>query len=464
MAFVLKGARVAGPDSVRDADVRVEGGRIFAVGDEIARQGDGIFDVSGKIILPGGIDAHTHFDLPLNDGERTADSFATGSRAALAGGTTCIVDYATQFKGETLSEGLANWHALADGKCRCDYSFHLAMTDWRPELVRDLPEIIEQGVTSFKMYMAYKGTLQVDDGVLYEALDKLEKIGGLLCVHCENGDIIAERTRELLSAGKTGPEYHPVSRPGELETEAAGRLLAIASLAGAPVYVVHISAAATMRRVVEAKISGVRAYAETCPQYLYLDDSLYEKNGWEAAKYVCSPPLRGAENHKELWNALASNLIDTVSTDHCSFNFATQKEKGRGDFSKIPNGMPGVESRVLLMYKAVADGTITLPQMVRLTSTNPAKIFGMSPRKGAIAPGADADIVVLDPNGTTAFSEAKQYQNVDYTPFEGFTVPASIESVYLRGVKVFEKGTFTGEAEGHAGIFIHRGPSGVEGV
>ena len=464
MALVLKGGRAVNADGICEADVRIADGRIAAVGSDVLRPGDEVRNVTGRLVMPGGVDVHTHFDLPLGDGSRTADSFSTGTRAAIAGGTTCIIDYATQFRGETLSKGLNKWHELAAGNCWCDYSFHLAVTDWREELVADLPEVVASGVTSFKMYMAYKGSLQLDDGAIYEALRIMKRLGGLLCVHCENGDLVAARCAELLASGHTEPRYHPMSRPEELETEAVSRLLVIAALAKAPVYVVHVSAGRSLEKIVQAKMTGKRVFAETCPQYLYLDDSLYDlgQPGWESAKYVCSPPLRDRCNQWALWSSLSSNLTDVVATDHCSFNFASQKECGRDDFTKIPNGMPGVESRMLLLYRGVADGWITAPQMVRTACANPAKIFGLYPRKGIVAPGADADILVLDPDGRTVIEAATQYQNVDYTPYEGFVIPAAIDSVYLGGKMAFDGKSVTENVP--AGRFVARGKSGTEGV
>jgi dihydropyrimidinase len=457
MALVLAGGIVVNPHGVYRADVRIEEEKIAEVGKLVTRAGDDVTCVSGKYLLPGGIDAHTHFDLPLADGTSTADSFRTGTKAAIAGGTTCVIDYATQFKGESLSEGLDNWRRLADGQCFSDYAFHLAVTDWNSVTAAELPDIIASGVTSFKMYMAYKGSLQVNDGVIYDALKQMKKAGGLLCVHCENGDVIAARTAELIREGRVGPEFHPVSRPEAVETEAVSRLLLAASLADAPVYVVHVSARSSMKKIIEAKTEGSRVFAETCPQYLYLDDSLY-KEGREAAKYVCSPPLRGKENHSGLWASLRAGLADVVATDHCSFNFAGQKENGRDDFSKIPNGLPGVESRMLLMYKGVAEGRLSLSAMTRAVSGNPAAIFGMYPRKGALIPGADADVVVLNPSGVTVISAETQFQNVDYTPFEGIEVPASIDSVYLRGVELFRDGKFLENTP--MGRYVPRGASG----
>ena len=453
---------VASADGEYMSDLRIDGERVALLGLDIAEPGDEVVDVSGCYILPGGIDVHTHFDLPLGDGTRTADSFATGTRAAIAGGTTTILDYATQFRGETLKEGLANWHALADGNCRCDYGFHMAITEWNDSVKAELPDVIAAGVTSFKMYMAYKGNLQVEDGVIYQALRELKKLGGLLCAHCENGDVIVERVSELLAAGKTGPEFHPLSRPQEVETEAVDRLLMMAKLVDAPVYVVHTSAAPSMDRIVLAKMEGVRAFAETCPQYLYLDDELYAKDGFEAAKYVCAPPLRAKFNQPGLWAALQNGLADVIATDHCSFNFAGQKDRGRDVFTKIPNGTPGVEHRMPLMYGGVAEGRIDLAQMVALCSTNPAKIFGLYPKKGVVAPGSDADLVILDPQGETFITAATQYQNVDYTPYEGFCLHGAIRSVYLRGTPLYADGAFLMDEP--VGRYVGRGASGTKGV
>ena len=440
MALVLEGGKVVDTVNIREADIRIENGLIERVGLGLAQNGDERRDISGMYALPGGIDAHTHFDLPLSLTFRAADDFATGTKAAIAGGTTCVIDYATQFKGETLARGLDNWHSMADGKCFCDYAFHLAITDWNGHTARELRSVVARGVPSFKMYMAYKGSLQVDDGVLYSALQKLKDLGALLCVHCENGDIIASRAEELLSAGHTAVKYHSLSRPEELEAEAANRLLVAAKLSGAPVYIVHVSADATMRKIADARLLGQRVYAETCPQYLYLDDELYLEP--DAAKYVCSPPLRNRKNKALLWSAISQNLMDVVATDHCSFNITKKQELCAKGFNKIPNGMPGVESRMLLLYKGVLDGHITLPQMVSVTSAKAAQIFGMYPRKGVIAPGSDADVVLLDPNRKSVISAARQYQNVDYTPFEGTEIRASIDSVYLRGKKIFQNGAF----------------------
>jgi len=459
MALVLTGGTVACPDGEHRCDVRIEGEKIAALGFDVARPDDELTDVSGCYVLPGGVDAHTHFDLPLGDGTRTADSFATGTRAAVAGGTTTILDYATQFRGESLKDALGNWHALARGNCSCDYGFHMGITDWNHAVRREVREIAEEGVTSFKMYMAYKGTLQVDDAAIYSALTTLRQVGGLLCVHCENGDVISERASAMTRLAGAFPASHAQSRPPETETEAVERLLFMAKLAASPAYVVHVSAASSMERIILAKADGARVYAETCPQYLFLHEGCYSGDGFEAAKYVCAPPLRKKDNWKGLWDALRGGLADVVATDHCSFNFAGQKDRGRSDFTKIPGGLPGVEHRMLLMYGAVAEGRISLRRMTALCSANPAKIFGLYPKKGVVAPGSDADLTILDPSGETVISAATQRQNVDYTPYEGFRVRGVIRSVYLRGTLLYTNGGFI--ADEPLGRFIKRGPSGA---
>lgn len=459
MATVLHGGIVVSSYGEYRADVRIEGERVVSIGMDETRPGDDIVDVGGACLLPGGVDVHTHFDLPAGEGVRSADCFATGTRAAIAGGTTTIIDYATQFHGETLKEGLANWQALANGKCRCDYGFHMAISEWNDSIRRELPEMIAQGITSFKAYMAYKDALQLPDGSIYEILRDLSAIGGLLCVHCENGDLISSRVSSLLASGIRSAAGHSLSRPAELETEAAGRLTVMARLAAAPVYVVHVSAAETMRGLARARMNGVRVYAETCPQYIFLDDERYGDE--DAAKYVCSPPLRDKSNHAGLWSAIDSGIVDTVATDHCPFDYSLKRERGRQGFHRIPNGMPGVEHRMSLMWGAAESGAISRARAVQVTAANPAGIFGLYPRKGVIAPGSDADIVVFDPGGSTRISARTQFQNVDYTPYEGFCTRGRILSVYLRGKRVFDDGKFLTDEP--AGMYVGRGASGLRG-
>lgn len=454
MSVVFSGGTVVTASGCIPADVRIEGEKIVAVGGGLARKGDEVHDVAGKLLLPGGVDAHTHFEMPFCS-TPIADTFSTGTAAALAGGTTTIIDYITQFHGQTLGEALSIWHSKTDGKCHCDYGFHMGVTDWNSSVKEEIGRIIAEGVPSFKMYMAYKGVLQVDDAALYQMLEALKKEGGLLTVHCENGDMVAERSRELIAQGNRGVRYHPQSRPEAFETESVNRLLTIAEEADAPVYVVHVSSAPSMQLIVSAKMRGTAVYAETCPQYLLLDDSRYELPGFEGAKYVISPPLRAVKNQGPLWAAVEHGLVDVLATDHCSFNFVGQKDAGRDDFTRIPNGAGGVEQRMMLLYsEGVAKGRMSLPRFVELTATNPARIFGLYPQKGAIIPSADADIVVLNPGGSGKISAATQYQNVDYTPYEGWNIDGAIDAVFLRGQRVVEGGKLLeAKAEGR---FIKR--------
>lgn len=457
MGIVLSGGTVVTAADCFEADVRIEEEKITAVGVGIRHAADKVLDVTGCLLLPGGIDPHTHFDLPVGE-TVTADDFGRGSKAALLGGTTTIIDFATQFKGETLSRALANWHEKAAGKTFTDYGFHMAITDWNEAVRREMGRLVDTaGVSSFKLYMAYKNTLQVDDAVLLQALRRSRECGALVCLHCENGDIIDSLVREALAEGKTAPRYHPVTRPAAAEREATVRAITLAEVAQAPVYIVHLTCSLALEEVVKAKGRGVEVYAETCPQYLLLDESYYQKEGFEGAKYVISPPLRPRENQASLWNGLRSGALDTIATDHCAFNFQGQKELGRSDFSKIPNGMPGVETRLGLLYTyGVVPGRISLSQFVALTSTQPAKLFGLFPRKGAIAAGSDADIVVWDPNRSALITAAAQQEETDYAPFEGFGQQGKAVQVFLRGRQVVRDGQLIEDRPG--GIYLSRKP------
>ncbi len=455
MGIVLKGGTVVTAADCFEADVRLEGEKVASVGTGTRQTGDTVLDVGGCLLLPGGIDPHTHFDLPVGE-IVTADDFARGSRAAVLGGTTTIIDFATQFKGETLTEALANWHAKALGNTFTDYGFHMAITDWNEAVRQEMTHLVEAaGVSSFKLYMAYKNILQVDDTVLLQALRQSRACGALVCLHCENGDIIDSLIKEALAEGKTAPRYHPMTRPAAAEREAAVRAIALAEVAQAPLYIVHLTCSLALDEVVRAKGLGVEVYAETCPQYLLLDESYYQTEGFEGAKYVISPPLRPRENQDSLWNGLRSGALDTLATDHCAFNFKGQKELGRTDFSKIPNGMPGVETRLGLLYTyGVVPGRININQFVALTSTQPAKLFGLFPRKGTIAAGSDADIVVWDPDRSSVITAATQQEETDYAPFEGFRQQGKAVHVFLRGRQVVRDGQLIEEQPG--GVYLSR--------
>lgn len=441
MGIVLRGGTIATSTDCYQADIRIEGETIAAIGSQLAQAGDTVLPAAGCYIFPGGVDAHTHFDLPVGS-ISTADDFASGTRAAILGGTTTVIDYATQFKGETLKLGLDNWHRRAGGNCYTDYGFHMAITDWNEQVARELPWLSQEaGVTSVKLYMAYKHSMQLDDSALFQVLEQSRGCGILTCVHCENGDIVDNLTRQLHRQGKTAPAFHPLSRPAQVEQEAVNRLMILAEMTGAPVFVVHLSCREALETVAEAKFRGVRVFAETCPQYLVLDDSVYQDTTFACARYVMSPPLRARENQAYLWNGLRTGILDTVATDHCSFNLQGQKDLGREDFSKIPNGAPGVEHRLGLLYTyGVKTGRLSLTQFVDKVATTPAKLFGLYPQKGTIAPGSHADLVIWDESRRVTISAAGHAHKVDYSPYEGVEQQGQAVHVFLRGRQVVKNG------------------------
>ena len=455
MRTLFKGGTVVSGQGTRPADVLVEGGTISAVGTDLSADGAQVVDCAGKLLFPGFIDAHTHFDLAVA-GTVTADDFATGSRAALRGGTTTVIDYAAPDKGETLAYGLAKWREKAAGRCACDYGFHMTIDDWSEGISREMGEMVDQGIPTFKMYMTYPA-MMLPEGDLYRALKRLRELGCLTGVHCENSAVIDALIAEAKAAGRIGPASHPPTRPAPLEAEAVSRLLRIAQAAGVPVIIVHLSTREGLEEVRAARRRGQTVYVETCPQYLLLDESVYDAADYlDAARYVCAPPIRGAADRDALWEALKSGEIQTVATDHCSFTLE-QKRMGREDFTKIPGGLPGVEDRGVLLYTAgVAAGRIDEAAMCRLLSENAAKLYGCWPRKGVIAPGSDADIVIYDPAAEGAITAADHIQNVDYDPYEGIPARGNIHQVYLRGTLAVDRGQVLAGPDGQ---FIPRGRS-----
>ena len=458
MSVLLSGGMVTTAARSQPAAVRFSDGRIVEIGDLAPRPREEVVDCSGCLVMPGGIETHTHLDLEAM-GTVTADDFASGTRSALAGGTTTVLDFATQFQGESLTQGLQRWHKKARGQAVTDYGFHLAMTQWRPEFADEMAEIVEAGVTSFKMYMAYRDSMMVEDDEIYAALSASSRLGATIGFHCENGLMIDALVREELARGHTGAFYHQRTRPPELEREALGRLTMIAGLLDAQHYIVHLSAGETLEELRRARQRGSKVVAETCPQYLLLDDSLYgtpERDDLEVRAYVMSPPLRAAENLDALWAGLADGDIQFVGTDHCSFNLHGQKDQAP-DFARILNGAPGVELRLALLYTyGVARNRISMERFVAVTAENAARYFGLYPRKGTLLPDSDADIVVYDPRPSWTVSHDELHDNADHTPYEGRQIQGRVRDVFLRGTHVVRDGVLADDLA--PGEFVACGP------
>ena len=445
-ALVIRGGTLyTATDSAR-ADILVRGETIHQIAARIdPPPGARIVEADGLEIFPGGIDAHTHFDLPFM-GTTTADDFESGTAAAACGGTTTIIDFAIPAKGGSLLDGLAAWEKKADGKCAVDYAFHMCLVDFNEAIAAEIPEVVRRGITSFKCFMAYKGTFMIDDAQLIEAMKTAAGNRALVSVHAENGDMLAYLMKHLAAEGKTEPRYHPVAHPAEAEGEAVHRAVVLARMAGSALYIVHMSTVLALEEVRAARTRGEPVLAETCPQYLLLSDELYLKEGFEGAKWVMSPPLRSRDNHDKLWLGLRDGTIQCVATDHCSFNFKGQKEMGLGSFTTIPNGIPAVEDRVILLYShGVARGRISRNRFVDLIATQPAKIFGLYPEKGTIAVGSDADFVLIDPRRQGKVTKEKQHMRADYSAFEGIELRGGVDTVISRGRVVFRQGAYTGE-------------------
>lgn len=432
--------------NAKKQDVLISGSKIVKVGKFINDKDAKVVDVSGKLIFPGFIDAHTHFDLEVSD-TVTADDFESGTKAAVCGGTTTIIDFATQNKGESLSQALNNWHLKAFAKSSCDYAFHMAVSDFNDNIKEELPAMFEQGVSSFKAYMTYDAMMLSDED-LFSLLYSLKEQGGIVGVHCENHGIIKSLTQKHKNDGTLSVSNHPKVRPSGVEAEAISRLLSIAMVVDVPVVIVHLSSKDGLEMVEHYREKGCKVYVETCPQYLLLDDSRYELSGLEGAKYVCSPPLRKKNDSKALWKAIKLGQVQTVATDHCSFTLE-QKSVGLQDFSKMPNGLPSVETRGILLYTyGVCKKRISIEQMCKVMCENPAKLYGMYPKKGVIKAGSDADIVVLDPKADGFITKNTHHSKADYTPYEGVRTKGKVVTVYLRGKKVVENGELVIENKG----------------
>lgn len=426
------------------ADVVIDGELISAVGTALDGPVDRVVDASGCYVLPGGVDPHTHLDLPVGHGVVSSDDFETGTIAAACGGTTTVIDFATQVRGGGLREALDTWRRKADGRAVVDYGLHMIVADWNPEVAREMDALVGAGVPSFKLFTAYPDRLMLDDGAIFEVMQRCRRNGGLVLVHAENGPVIDVLVRQALAAGHTAPRYHAATRPAELEAEAVHRVCVLARLAMAPLYVVHVSSDIAAAEIAAARTQGQHLIGETCPQYLCLDDSAYGTDGFEGARVVMSPPLRPRHMQAGLWTALADGTLETVGTDHCPFVLA-DKARGREDFSKIPNGAPGVECRLVLLHDAgVRQGRLSLTRWVDVVSTAPAKVFGLYPKKGAVAPGSDADLVVFDPSATQVLSARTHHMRVDYSPYEGRQVQGRVRTVFARGELIVEDGAFQG--------------------
>ncbi|HEX8341597.1 MAG TPA: dihydropyrimidinase [Tepidisphaeraceae bacterium] len=457
MTTLIQNGRIVTATDDYHADVYIDGETIAAIGRNLPHKADQTIDAKNLLVIPGGIDPHVHMELPFG-GTVSSDDFDSGTRAAAFGGTTSIIDFAIQYKGKTFKQTLDDWHAKADGNCSIDYGFHLGITEYEPRHAPEFAEVVAHGVTSFKLFLAYPGVFMVDDRTMFRVMQSAGAAGGLTLVHAENGVVIQEMIENLVAAGKTEPKYHAQSRPPVTEVDGAARALRVAELAGAPVFIVHVSTAAGADEIKRARERGLPAYGETCTQYLFFDDSKYEAKNFEGAKYVFTPPLRPKENIEPLWDALRLGHLQEVSTDHCPFFFTGQKALGKGDFTKIPNGGPGVEDRLTMVYHGgVVQRGMSLNQWVNLTSTASAKLFGMFPRKGTIAINSDADLVLFDPAATQTRSAKTHHTNCDYNLFEGMQVRGKVTKVLSRGKLLVDDGQWV--CTHNEGKFLKRGPT-----
>ncbi|MGA2477896.1 MAG: dihydropyrimidinase [Spirochaetia bacterium] len=456
---LIRGGTIVTAEKTLNADLLIEGERIKEVKPGIpASAAEKVIDAAGLYVIPGGIDAHTHLDMPFG-GTQSSDDFASGTRAAAFGGTTTIVDFAIQARGTRMRDALDTWWKKAEGRAVIDYGLHMIITDLGGAGLEDMNDLVREGVASFKMFMAYPNAFMVDDATIFKALSQTAKNGALVCMHAENGSVIDVIVARALAEGKTAPIYHALTRPPRAEAEAVHRAIALAEIAGVPVYIVHLSSEDALNEVREARDRGVPAFAETCPQYLLLSIDELERPNFEGAKYVFTPPLRPKEHQPKLWEGLANDHLQVVSTDHCPFCFKDQKILGKDDFTKIPNGGPGIENRLqLIHHHGVNAGKITLNRFVELTSTTPARIFGMYPRKGEIAAGSDADVVLWDPKASHTISAKTHHMKVDYSMFEGYTVQGNARTVLSRGEVIVDGDRFLGKAG--RGMYLKRAARG----
>ena len=445
MKKIIRNGTIVTASETYQADILVANGKILSIGKQIIEKDAEEVDATGRYVFPGGIDPHTHLEMPFG-GTVTKDDFETGTIAAAFGGTTSVIDFCLTEKGKPLSQAIKTWHDKSKDKSVIDYSFHLMISEINDRVLEQLPEVISQeGITSFKVFMAYKNVFQADDETLYRTLLAAKELGALVMVHAENGDVIEYLTKDALQKGQTEPIYHALTRPPEVEGEATGRAAQLAGLASSQLYVVHVSCKEAADKIAEARSKGFDIHGETCPQYLVLDQTYLEKPNFEGAKYVWSPPLREKWNQDALWNALRTGQLETIGSDQCSFDFVGQKDLGRDDFTKIPNGGPMIEDRFSILFsEGVLKGRISLNQFVDITSTKAAKLFGLFPKKGTISVGADADLVIFNPTTKRTISAETHHMAVDYNAFEGMEVTGEAESVFVRGEFVIKNKQFVG--------------------
>jgi dihydropyrimidinase len=461
MSVLIKGGRIVTAADDYVADVFVDGERVSLIGESLDLEADRVLDANGKYVLPGCVDPHTHLDMPFG-GTVTIDDVESGQTAAAFGGTTCHVDFCIQGKGQTFADALATWHAKAEGKQLIDMGYHIAITDLSFDGALDeLATLPDQGVTSYKLFMAYKGALQVDDETLFKSMEVAAASGALVMVHAENGDAIDVLVKKALAEGHTEPHWHALTRPPETEGEATNRAIQLARVAGCPLYVVHVSCKESVEPIALARAKGWDVWGETCTQYFFVDYTFLERPNFEGAKFVYTPPPRDRANQEVLWDAVRTDVLSAISTDHCAFRWDTQKALGRDDFSKIPNGGPGLENRLQMIHQfGVREGRITLNRMVELLATNPAKLFGLYPRKGTLAVGSDADIVIFDPEKRVTITAANQHSKIDYNLYEGTEVVGSPETVLLRGRVLVDGGELV--ASPGVGQYVARARFGEE--
>ncbi len=452
---VLRNGTIVTATDTYASDLGITDGKVAAIMQGLPAESAGqVIEAAGRLVLPGGIDVHTHLDMPFG-GTTSADDFETGTIAAAFGGTTTLIDFAIQYKGQSLRQAFEAWMKKAEGKAATDYAFHCIITDLGAAQLEEMGQLVREGVSSFKLFMAYPGVFMLDDATIFRAMSQAAQHGGLICMHAENGGAIDVIVQRALAEGKRAPKYHALTRPTTAEAEATARAIALAEMAGAPVYIVHLSCNEALEKVREARDRGLPVYAETCPQYLFLSLENFDVPGFEGAKYVFTPPLREKWHQEKLWQGLVKDTLQVVSTDHCPFCYKEQKELGKDDFTKIPNGGPGIEHRLSLIYTGGVHGKrFSANRFVQLVSTAPAKLFGLYPRKGTIAVGSDADLVIFDPNEEQVISAKTHHMRVDYSMFEGIRVKGVAKTVLSRGRVVIEGGRFVGRPG--AGQFVRR--------